>query len=96
MKKSSFVNRSSLLFVDLVSEVTIWQMYAGFREVRGRMIVADPIHGSRRQRFRRAEPKDEIERFFAATIAKSSSWQKANRDQCLVTQSIRIALTRRN
>jgi hypothetical protein len=44
----------------------------------------------------RAEPKDEIERFPAATIAKSSLWQKANRDECLVTQSIRIALTRCN
>jgi hypothetical protein len=35
-----------------------------------------------------------IERFRAATIAKSSLWQKANRDQCLVTQTIGIALTR--
>jgi hypothetical protein len=33
-------------------------------------------------------------RFPAATIAKSSLWQKANRDQRLVTQTIRIALTR--
>jgi hypothetical protein len=35
-----------------------------------------------------------IERFPAATIAKSSLWQKAYRDQCLVAQSIRIALSR--
>ena len=35
-----------------------------------------------------------MERFPAATIVTSSLWQKANRDQCLVTQTIRIALTR--
>jgi hypothetical protein len=58
-------------------------------------IVADPIHKPT-PADPRAEPKDEIERFLAATIAKSSLWQKANRDQCLVTQSIRIALTRCN
>jgi hypothetical protein len=33
-------------------------------------------------------------RFPASTSAKSSLWQKANRDECLVTQTIRIALTR--
>jgi hypothetical protein len=32
----------------------------------------------------------------AATFANSSVWQKANRDECLVTQTIGIALTRRN
>jgi hypothetical protein len=35
-------------------------------------------------------------RVFLATIAKSSLWQKANRNQCLVTQTIEIALTRYN
>jgi hypothetical protein len=35
-------------------------------------------------------------RVFLATFANSSVWQKANRDQCLVTQTIGIALTRRN
>ena len=31
-----------------------------------------------------------------ATIAKTSMWQKANRNECLVTQTIGIALTRYN
>jgi hypothetical protein len=42
-----------------------------------------------------AGPKEEIESFLA-TFANSSVWQKANRNQCLVTQTIGIALTRRN
>jgi hypothetical protein len=35
-------------------------------------------------------------RVFLATIAKTSMWQKANRNECLVTQTIGIALTRCN
>jgi hypothetical protein len=42
---------------------------------------------------RTKQPKDQIERFCEATIANLSLWQKAYRDQGLVTQTIRIALT---
>jgi hypothetical protein len=43
------------------------------------MAVADPLHKSTPAALA-AEPKDEIERFPAATIANSSLWQKAYRD----------------
>jgi len=61
-------------------------------EANGR-IVADPIHKPTPAALR-AEPKDEIERFLAATIANSSLRQKAYCDECLVTQTIGITLTR--
>ena len=84
----------SLLFVDLRARSPFGRCTLAFVRLASG-IVADPIHKPT-PAVPRAEPKDEIERFLAATIAKSSLWQKANRDQCLVTQSIRIALTRRN
>jgi hypothetical protein len=48
-----------------------------------------------RQRLRGRSRKKRL-RVFLATIAKTSLWQKANRNKCLVTQTIRIALTRCN
>jgi hypothetical protein len=57
-------------------------------------IVTDPIHKPTLLD-PRAEQKARL-RGSCGTTAKLSLWQKANRDECLVTQSIRIALTRCN
>jgi hypothetical protein len=54
---------------------------------------SSPIRSKQRRRLC-GRSQNTIERFRAATIANSSLWQKAHRDQGLVTQTIRIALTR--
>ena len=54
-----------------------------------------PLPRANHKRLRGRSRKKRL-RVFLATIAKTSMWQKANRNQCLVTQTIGIALTRYN